>query len=500
MRTVTPLIALIVSMLAGLAACAEQQMKPDSLRLVPWPHRIIMSAGNTVLPAALPVKTGGDDPEAAGRVAKTLAGDLIELGFTPSSAKKGPKIVLSISPDKALGPEGYRLRVTSDIRISAATEKGLFWGTRTALQLAAKGPGATVPRLTIFDKPEYWYRGLLIDAARQFHSIDFHRQTIKRLAQYKVAFYQVHFTDDQSWTLPSEKFPALPTPGRHYAKDELKDLVKLAAQYHVTIVPEIEMPGHSSVLCAAVPDVVCGGKPPRWMTCGGSEKSFAALTALITEAMDIFPGPYFHIGADECDYALWDGCPDCTAAKAKEGLKDNEALYNRFVNHINSFIKSKGRKTIIWEGFKVGKEPLIDKDILVHEWNNKEALPGDLMGAGYDIVNCSSGSLYVVVHWATQAPTPEIMAEWNALYFGGGYPVKKLDQMTKVSPNPKLKGVGMCSWENEERAEDSILFGIGNKVEDYADPAPRVQIMAERAWTGASTSVEDLLKRVGVAK
>jgi len=235
------------------------------------------------------------------------------------------------------------------------------------------------------------------------------------------------------------------------------------------------------------------------MTCGGSEKSFAALTAIMTEAMDIFPGPFFHIGADECDLGLWDGCPDCTATIAKEGLKDNEALYNWFINRMNRFVKSKGRKTIVWEGFKVGKEPIVDKDILVVEWNNKEAPPADLMNAGYDIINCSSGSLYICRHWKVQAPTPELMAQWNALYFGGGYPASKLDQMNLVDPNPRLKGVGFCSWEDEECAEESMLFGVGAKVEGYADPAPRVQIMAERAWTGSTMTAGDLLRRVGVA-
>jgi hexosaminidase len=496
---IMPIISTLLLMAAAQVVVDAQVSRPA---LVPWPKKVAMRAGSFSFPTNLSIKVTGKDTEAVSRVAATLAVDLREAGFAAAVTQKkrvsSPKIVLGLSLEKSLGSEGYRIGVARDIRITAPTEQGLFWGTRTLLQLLAKGPGQPVSGMMILDKPEFGFRSLLIDTAREFHSIEFHRRTIKRLAQYKVNVYHIHFVDDQSWTLPSQAFPSLPTPGRHYTREELRDLVKLAAQYHVTIMPEIEMPGHSSALCASVPDVVCSGKQPRWMTCAGSERSFAALTTLVGEAMDIFPGPYIHIGADECDFSIWDGCPDCEAVKAREGLKDNEALYNRFINRMNGFIKSKGRKTVIWEGFKVGKEPIVDKDILVVEWNNKEALPADLMNAGYDITNSSSGSLYICRHWKVQAPTPQLMAEWNAQYFGGGYPAQSLDVMNKVTHNARMKGVGFCSWECEERSEDSMLFGIGDKQEGYADPAPRIQIMAERAWTGSSTRADDLLMRVGL--
>ena len=488
---------LILVILPSAATFAQSQLDSAKLRLVPWPKKITVGDKTATMPAKLVIRVAGDDIAAAEKVANTFAADLAELKFeatvTKDSKNINAQIVLKIAKNPSLASEGYILETGKNIAIIAATKQGLFWGTRTALQLLSKGPGDSVPALRIADEPEYGYRAFMVDVAREFHSIDFHKRMVKTLSSYKMNFYHIHFSDDQSYTLPSTAFPALPTPGRTYTKEQLTEMVKLGEEYNVTIIPEIEMPGHASRLCEAVPELVCKGKQRGGMICPGPERSYEILEALISEAMDIFPGPYFHMGADEVYLPAWDGCPDCEARLVKEGLKDKEALYNYFINRMNRFVQSKGRRTIVWEGFKVDVEPIVDKNVLVEEFEISTTPPGDLIKAGYDIINASWSPLYVLKSFAT---SPEGIAEWNALYFGKGRPPRPLDKMLKIEPTKHLKGVSMCSWETEEAGEEALLLGTGRGMDGYAKPGPRLPAAAERMWTGDKTTAEDLLKRI----
>ena len=487
MKKAGVLTALLVLSLASHVAAAVRIERPC---LVPWPQKVTMRGGSLAAPKSLCIVVAGGSTTR--RVAETLVDDLRELGFAPTLTGKSPKIILGLSADKTLGVEGYRLEVDKDIRITAATDTGLFWGTRTLLQLLAKGPGKPIPHLSIADKPLIPLRIVMIDVARQFHSIGFHRRMVKRLASYKLNAYHIHFSDDQSYTLPSEKYPTLAKPGRNYTKDELKDLVKLAGRYHVTIIPEVDMPGHSEALSRAVPEVACreiAGQP----ICPSSNRSFEILRNLITEVTDIFPGPYFHIGADEVNFRSWEECPDCRARKISESLNDNDSLYNWFINRVNGYVRSKGRTTIVWDGFKTTTRPAVDKNVLVDEWDIGCVMPGDLLAAGYDLINASAAPLYVVRTWSS---TPQNVAEWDVWHFGlvNQPPPYLAPEMT---PSKRLRGVCSCSWENSEEVEGAVLFGIGPSAPTYVDPAPRVPPMAERAWTGSATTAVDLLERVG---
>ncbi len=492
---------LVMALAGGLAGVSQgvERAKMKNPALVPWPTKVTIRPGHYTVPQKTVIEwTSPEQREAGLRVANTLAGDLQQLGFKPTVRRitarpYGVSFELAIRPDEALGPEGYRLHVTDGIQVQANTERGLFLGTRTALQLVEGGPGSTVSFLQIVDAPEYTYRAAMVDVARQFHSIEFHREMVKKLARYKLNVYHIHFTDDQSWTLPSEKFPGLPTKGRHYTRKQLEGLVEFAAKYHVTIVPEIDMPGHSSAICAAVPDVVCEGKKRSNVVCAGSERSYAALEALIGEAMAIFPGPYFHIGADEVNVGVWSGCPDCEATIRKHDLEDGHALYNYFINRIHEFVKSEGRTMIVWEGFRPERRPAVDKDVIVEQWWNGYVQPEATMKAGHAIINASWAPLYLV-HSAVNPP--EILAEWNPLCFGRGVTMQRAEDMFRFDPTPQIIGTCMCSWENSEASEMGLFFGEGEQLDGYAVPAPRLQIVAERAWTGGKTKVEDLLSRI----
>jgi hexosaminidase len=467
--------------------------------LVPWPTSVTILSGRYVVPAdAIIEGSSPDGDEAALRVARTLAADLQRLGFEPTVRRvtegaRSVPVELRIEADAALGEEGYRLRVGDGVRVDASTERGLFWGTRTVLQLVEGGPGSAVPFLDIADAPQYEYRAVMVDVARQFHSIEFHREMIRKVARYKLNVYHIHFTDDQSWTLPSDEFPDLPTKGRHYTRDQLRELVELAAKYHVTIVPEIDLPGHASTLCAAVPDVVCAGKKPSNVVCAGSEASYATIETILGEAIELFPGPYFHIGADEVNVGVWDGCPECAAAVEQAGYDDYTSLYNHFINRVHAFVKGKGKTMIVWEGFDPSRKPPVDADVIVEQWWNGHVRPEANLEAGHTLINASWAPLYLVQ--STVNP-PEIIAQWHPRLFGAGVTMQPVDSMIKLDAEAPMLGACMCSWENSEASEPSLFVGEGEQLEGYAVPAPRLQAFAERAWCGDRTDADDLIARI----
>jgi len=497
-RTACVVAAIVMCGLAGISQGVEEQ-DMESPPLVPLPATVTIRPGLYTVPKEPVIEwfSRGQD-EGALRVAQTFAEDLQRLGFEPTvrgltARPYGVPFELGITLDDALGEEGYRLHAGDGITIRANTERGLFWGTRTALQLVEGGPDSAVPFIEIVDRPAYAYRAVMVDVARQFHSLEFHKWMIRKLARYKLNVYHIHFTDDQSWTLPSEAFPDLPTKERHYTKDEIKELVEYAAKYHVTIVPEIDIPGHSSVLCAAVADVVCAGKEPGNVVCAGSEKSYAAIETLLGEAIALFPGPYFHIGADEVNVGAWDGCPECAAAVQRLGLDGTGSLYNVFINRIHAFVKGKGKTMIVWEGFDPSRKPAVDADIIVEQWWNGHVRPEANVEAGHRLINASWAPLYLV-HSAVNPP--EIIAQWHPLLFGAGVTMQPVNAMIKLDAKDKVLGTCMCSWENSEASEAGLCFGEGEQLDGYAAPAPRVQAFAERAWCGDRTDAKDTLARI----
>jgi hexosaminidase len=323
---------------------------------------------------------------------------------------------------------------------------------------------------------------------------------------------QFHFTDNEGYRLPSDKFPNLPSIGAngerlHYSKEEIAKLVVYAKKYHVLIQPEIEMPGHAGAISSALPQTRCSiAKGACAELCIGSDESCKAMQAIIEEVMGMFPGPYWHLGGDEANHGLWQGCAACQKRIKDADLKDTVGLYNDFVNRMNTFVKSKGRRMMIWEGFRPDSKPTVDKDIIVfpYDINLREgARPMDYLDAGYTVVNASWKPLYLV--WHMHVPEPEALAKWDACQFksyhdDGKYGVYPMTEPWIVKQTPQLLGGQLHSLENHQNVLPGWLFGTGPYVENQRkwQPAPRIQIVAERLWTGTKTTPEDLLRRAGV--
>jgi len=305
----------------------------------------------------------------------------------------GKSILLNLDPslETSLGKEGYRLEVlsTSPIHITAATPAGLFYGGQTLRQLLPatifakaeqSGVKWQVPCCRIEDKPRFSWRGLLLDEGRHFFGRQYVKHCIDLLASQKMNTLHWHLTEDQGWRIEIKKYPKLTEIGSwreqtegdgkryggFYTQADIRELVAYAAQRHVTIVPEIEMPGHSLGALTAYPQFSCTGGPFKVRTtwgveddvcCAGNDATFAFLRDVLDEVVNLFPSTFIHIGGDECPKARWKNCPKCQARIKAAGLKNEHELQSYFIRQIEDHLASKGRRLIGWDEILEGGLP-----------------------------------------------------------------------------------------------------------------------------------------------
>lgn len=320
----------------------------------------------------------------------------------PIHAKTGKHAISLIfdNTNASYGPEGYRLETTDDgVNIIANTQAGLFYGVQTLRQmLPVQAFDRTVqhdvewnvPRVKMFDKPRFPWRGMHLDVSRHFEPMSFIERFIDWLAVHKMNVFHWHLVDDGGWRIEIKKYPKLTDvgawrvqqpvkwdysnlhfPGKNsgqkmyggfYTQDEIRKIVKYAQDRYITIVPEIEMPGHSTELVASYPELGCSpsaeikakyiagtGNDQPSMVCAGKPAVREFYKNVLTEVMGLFPSKFIHIGGDEVPKDLWAQCPDCQTRKKAKGLKTEEELQSDFIRDMDSFLVSKGRRLIGWD-------------------------------------------------------------------------------------------------------------------------------------------------------
>ena len=363
-----------------LAICLVN-LATAQVNLIPKPAALSLTQGTMDLQCPLSVRAGSEvDPA----LVELIRADL-ELALSPSLQECMDHNELSldlIRPDTLLPPEWYSLTVTTKhIALVAVDEAGLYRGSRTLAQLFEEGRTSTeLPCLTITDSPRFPWRGMHLDASRHFWSVEFTKKYIDLLARYKMNSFHWHLTEDQGWRIEIKKYPKLTEVGAwrsgsqvgpysrreydstayggFYTQDQIREVVAYAKARHITVVPEIEMPGHAMAALAAYPYMGCTGGPYEvqkgWgvfddVFCAGSDRVFAVLEDVLTEVMELFPGEYIHIGGDECPKERWKTCGECQSRMKEEGLKDEHELQSYFIQRIEKFVNSKGRKIIGWD-------------------------------------------------------------------------------------------------------------------------------------------------------
>lgn len=380
--------------------------------------------------------------------------------------------------DSSLASEEYHLEVADVIQIQGGSYQAVAMAKTTLLQLATKKEESIgFPVLKIRDYPDATYRGLLLDVARSWHSIDVVKQLIDLAAFYKIRYFHFHLTDDQSFTFPTETFPKLPTPDRHYSKTELRELVEYAKVRGVTIIPELEVPGHALQFVTHYPELfgLNNSVDKSNVINMGKEEVYKAIDDIITEMIDIFyTSPYFHIGGDEANLSLLEGDPHVLAFMKEHDLgSDVHELFRYFIVRMNEIVKSHDKIMCVWEGFTREGKIKIPKDIIVFEFETNRYLPGDLIEDGYTVVNTSWKPIYVVRNGREdQIPamwTPKTIYNWNIWRWENWWKIVPSYIPIQLEKTPQIIGAQMCAWEQTQEAEIPTL-------------RKRLAPFAERVW------------------
>ena len=363
-------------MLGALAAPPASAQDP--LPLIPWPRHIERDTGEFTREGRIELRADGV-PAPLVEYAVELFEN--EVGVRPMRPGRGAAKAVILRLESAAGEaEAYRLAVTSTaIDLAAGSEAGLFRGMQTLRQLLAM-PEGRIPALRIEDAPRFAWRGAHLDVARHFFPVEFVKRYIDLLSRYKLNTFHWHLTDDQGWRIEIRRYPRLTEVGAwrketmveknfdpyvgdgvryggYYTQDQIREVVAYAAERHITVVPEIEMPGHAKAAIAAYPRLACTPGPFEvWTMWGVSEdilcpheETFTFLENVLTEVMELFPGPGIHIGGDEAPKRRWKESAVAQGVIRREGLKDEQQLQSWFVQRIERFLASRGRRLIGWD-------------------------------------------------------------------------------------------------------------------------------------------------------
>ena len=357
--------------------------------VIPRPGTVQLKTGQFTLDENTQIVTNTTDEKVRWVVDYLLDRLSRSTGFNPevrvSGEEKRPLNVveLRIAENQAgENTEGYTLDVRPEaVQICADAPAGLFYGVQSLIQLLPveiesqqfmQGETWNVPCVHIIDEPVFQWRGVHLDVCRHFFPVAFIKKYIDLIALYKMNTFHWHLTEDQGWRIEIKKYPRLTELGawrnqtmddglRHggyYTQAEVREVVEYAKKRFITVVPEIEMPGHAMAALAAYPELSCTGGPfevgTRWgvyedVYCAGNDKTFAFLEDVLSEVVVLFPGEFFHIGGDECPKTRWQVCKKCQDRMRVEGLKNENELQSYFIRRIERFLNTKGKRLVGWD-------------------------------------------------------------------------------------------------------------------------------------------------------
>ncbi|MEU3461828.1 family 20 glycosylhydrolase [Streptomyces sp. NPDC006733] len=424
--------ALLGLLLALSVPLAQQRAHAASAapRTIPALQQWTADSGSFTFGATGRVVTDSVYASALGTTGQVFADDLTQLAGRPvghvtgasSDARPGDLFLTLGSTDTGLGTEGYSLTVAPSLTVRARTDAGVFYGTRTVLQLLKQSP--TVPAGTARDWPAKPERGLMVDVGRKYFTLPWLQGQIRDLAYLKMNYFHLHLSDNYGFRLESTGHPEL-TSADHYTKREIADLVAFAARYHVTVVPEIDMPGHMNTTLAAHPELrltnSAGTPSPQYIDLA-NPASYTLIKDLITEYLPLFPARYWHLGADEyvTNYANY---PQLLSYAREHYGADATAkdTYYGFINWADSLVRAGGKTMRMWnDGIKPGDGTITpNADITVDYFNVYGLTPQQLVEAGHTVQNASWNPTYYVFGGG-RPNTPYMYETWNPDVFQGG--------------------------------------------------------------------------------
>ncbi len=520
-------IGLCLVMLASAPAQGQAQTQaPDAIAerypIVPRPARLEPRAGEFMLTARTIIVVSASDSMLGHRLARELAPATghalrVVVGNADAAHATSSRIVLERDASRvSLGSEGYTLTVSAtDVHIRASDAPGLFYAVQSLRQLlpaanyrAAAQPTVrwTVPAVHIEDTPRFPWRGAHLDVARHFMPVDFVKRWIDLLAMHKLNRFHWHLTDDQGWRIAIAKYPRLTEVGgcrartligpfttseatrrydetRHcgfYTQDDIREVVQYAAERHVTVVPEIEMPGHAQALLAAYPAL--GVYPDSVVTpmqvwgvsdfiLNVDESTITFMHDVLTEVLALFPGPFIHVGGDEAKKAQWIASPRVQARMRELGVAGEHELQSWFIRRMDVFLTARGRRLIGWDEILEGG---LAPNATVMSWRGTA---GGIAAAreGHDVVMAPTSHTYFDYYQSGDRSA-------EPLAFGGFLP---LDTVYAYEPIPSeltpeqarhVLGAQAQHWTEYMRTPRQVEYMA----------FPRLSALAEVVWTPAA--------------
>lgn len=497
---------ILASSACAMFACAPAA--PDAATtdtpasIIPAPIEAKLSGGFFALSAATPVVAQGD----AAPVAAYFV-DLVNRtgGAHLKTSDGGERAIRFELVDTPMRNEGYSVEVKPDaIHVRANDSRGLFYGAVSLWQLisAAQGTGgeSKVPAFLISDAPRFVWRGLMLDSARHYQSPEFVKKFIDWMALHKFNVLHWHLTDDQAWRLEIKKYPKLTSVGAwrvpagqapradidsatgkprviggFYTQDDVRAIVAYAAERHITIVPEIEMPGHASAAVVAYPELGVSRRLPKevpgdwgvYTTLFNAEEStFRFLEDVLAETIELFPGDYIHVGGDEAWKDEWIASPRIQARIRELGVKDEHGLQSYFITRAEKFLNAHGRKLIGWDEILEGG---LAQNASVMSWRG---IDGAITAAkaGHDTVLSPAPDLYLD-HWQSDGdPAP---GRSNVLTLKQVYEFNPVPDKIEPEDRKHILGVQANLWAEFMRSDDRIEY----------QAFPRAAALAEVAWS-----------------
>lgn len=344
--------------------------------------------------------------------------------------------------DPALPAEGYHILTGEGVDLCASTAVGMHHGLAALLQdLSVTDGKLTLPAMDVTTSPACAYRGLMVDLARQKHPLPYVLRYIDLCWQNRASHLQLHFTDDQSFTLPLDCYPNLGTEGRTYTKEEIRTINDYAAKRGVILVPEVDIPGHTRQFFEKYPEVF--GTAGVLPAC---DAVFDALRSIFAEVKAMFPrSPWIHIGGDEAAIGNWENCPRTQEYMQEHHITDLEEMYAEYIRIATEMIFDLGCTPVVWEGFGKAYNDRISRDVIVIAWESYYQPAYDLAADGFTLINCSWKPLYIVTpntHWTPDEITgwhPHNWQHWweKSVAYPDGYTIDK---------NYPVLGGQLCAW------------------------------------------------------
>ena len=498
-------MVLLAAFMSFAGAMSADDNRVADYNVIPLPQEVTLTQkGAFVLTGTTPIvyPEGDEQLKNDAQFLSDYIADVTALRLTTTSAKVKNAITLRLNK-KVQSKEGYVITVNKKgVVIEGATAAGVFYGVQTlrkSIPVDKSLTEVTLPAVVLKDAPRFGYRGVMLDCARHYFPVKFVKQFIDLIAMHNMNVFHWHLTDDQGWRIEVKKYPDLAkigsvrektvlghnsdvfddTPyGGYYTQEEAREIVKYAADRFITVIPEIDMPGHMIAALAAYPDMGCTGGPykvsPIWgimpdVLCLGNEKTYQFCEDVLSEMMDIFPSEYIHLGGDETPNVRWKECPKCKALMAKENLTPGK-LQGYFTNRIEKFVNSKGRRIIGWDEILDGD---INQSATIMSWRG--TAPG-ARGAkmGHDVIMSPSSHVYFDYYQTRQGES-----QWEEpLLIGGNLPIERTYSLEPVP-------------EGADAETASHIIGVqGNLWTEYiAGPSlaeyqvlPRMGALSEVQW------------------